>query len=351
MKGRKKERGQLSYDDADDHEEEESRAPPTMAKAFPPRTTEAVSRACRTATKSQLIIPYNTPHRCKGKEGNHSPRLPRIHNPRIHLDAHRGNMPSTPGQLAPLIPPFLGHIPLAVPANILLGVPNRQPEPLHQMTRLRIHIRHLTEEKRLQQILIQCMRVAADGIPVDGEEGAGLEGDGVGHGAAGEKVLPVFTGRHGGCDALHGGPLLPARVVGPGDAGPVVEELELAEGEGGDVARRGGEGALLELAQADGDVVVDVALQEDGHVGQGVVVGDDVVQVGVPFAPDVGQGVAGRGRGVGVAAFAVDGGVGELVFEPGEVFVVVGDYHFVGFVGGHFGCWGGGGWIGRGRVV
>ena len=136
------------------------------------------------------------------------------------------------------------------------------------VARLRVHVSHVAQEELLEHETVKVPRVLLDRLLAHGEEGAGCEADGGGYLSTGEEDVPVFGGGPGGVDAHHRRPFLPAGVFFPWDAVPVVKGLELAEGEGGDLAGLGLEGTSLDLVDAEGDVVVDVALEEEGHVGE-----------------------------------------------------------------------------------
>ena len=118
------------------------------------------------------------------------------------------------------------------------------------------------------QKTVKVPGVLLDRLSADGEEGPWCEAEGCGDCSAREEDLPVFDRGFGGVHSHHRGPFLPAGVFFPWDAVPVVEGLELAEGVRGDLARLRRECPSFDLVDAEWDVVVNVPLKEEGHVGE-----------------------------------------------------------------------------------
>ncbi len=233
----------------------------------------------------------------------------------VNLLSTRSSVPVTFGQLALCVALFLGQVRLAVPANVFVRRPHGQPEAFHVMARLRVDVGHVAQEKILHDLAVLVLRVLLDGLSVSGEDGAGLEADGLGHLLA-EEFAPVFGGRAGGVDAHHGRPLLPGRVQFPWDAVPQIEEFQVAVREGRHFARFGLSAQVDDLLGGQDDVVLDVTLKEDGDVGKVVVMFDDVVEEGVAFATDVLEGRVWERRSILRTAFGIDDAHVLEVIEP-----------------------------------
>ena len=106
-----------------------------------------------------------------------------------------------------------------------------------------------------------------------------------------------------------------------------MEELHGTVREGSDPSRFGVEGNLLHLHCGQVGVIIHAALGEQGDIFEAIVVVDDMVHVGMPFAANVFESLhveAEFGRVLG-AAFGVDLAVSNDRLEPAKVFAIMSD--------------------------
>ena len=109
----------------------------------------------------------------------------------IHLDVPRSTVPLPLCQLALIVE--LGIRDLALmPTAVLVHAEHGGPKALRVMTRLRVDALHLPQEEILQHLLVELPRVLVNRLPSHGEDGAGLESDGLGWSVATKVVEEVF---------------------------------------------------------------------------------------------------------------------------------------------------------------
>ena len=155
------------------------------------------------------------------------------------------------------------------------------------MTSLRIHMRHFAQEEFLLEFLIKAPWILLDGTFADRKKSTWWVAHRCRHFRTRKELLPVLGGSFRGTYTRHRRPFLPARILLPRNTVPVVEALEFAEGERGDLTVLCFKRAFYYLTKAYVDVVVDAALEEDRYVGESIVTLDDMVEVSMPFPADI----------------------------------------------------------------
>ena len=206
------------------------------------------------------------------------------------MNPFRSAVPSPLSQLALPVALRASRVLLLVPANILLWSPDSQPESLHVVPRLRVDVRHLAQEKFVQELLEEGKGISADGFPVYGEDSSGLEANTGRQLIISQQVLEILACRLGGLLAGHGRPLFPTGIFLPWYAVPAVEMLKVAPWESGHLTGAGFGSSFSEFCGVEGDVIVYPALEEDRDLGEAVVCFHEMVEVGVTLAANVGKG-------------------------------------------------------------